>query len=113
MATKATGLELHGEVIAPGDAQYDDARALFNAWFDKRPALIARCADVDDVVKAVGFARAEGLDTAIRCGAHNAAGLGSVEGGLVIDLSGLRSIRVDSDAKVAHIGGGCLFRDVD
>jgi len=110
------GLEtfrLHGDVITPGDAEYDTARAVHNAWFDKRPAVIARCADADDVVAAVNFGRAEGLPTAIRGGSHNGAGLASVDDGLVIDLSGLRSIRVDREAKVATIGGGCLLGEVD
>src|SRR5579864_3378332 len=111
MAT--TELRLHGQVIAPDDREYDEARKLYNAMFDKRPALIARCADVDDVVAAVRFGREKGLDTAIRCGGHNGAGLGSVDDGLVIDLRGLNDIRVDADERIAHVGGGCLLNEVD
>src|SRR5207248_11301310 len=93
--------KLHGSVTRPGDADYDEARALYNAMIDKKPALIARCADVDDVVAAVNFGREQGLDIAIRCGGHNGPGLGSVDHGLVIDLAGLEHISVDADAGVA------------
>jgi FAD/FMN-containing dehydrogenase len=105
--------KLHGEVTRPDDADYDDVRALFNAMIDKRPALIASCADRDDVVAAVNFGREQGLDIAIRGGGHNGPGLGSVDDGLVIDLSGLKTITVDPDARVATIGGGCVLGDVD
>ena len=80
---------------------------------DKRPALIARCADADDVVSAVNFGRERGLDIAVRCGGHNGAGLGSVDDGLLIDLSGLKGIEVDADARTATIGGGSLLKEVD
>src|SRR5437764_6899926 len=105
--------KLHGSVTRPGDPDYDEVRALYNAMIDKRPALIARCADRDDVVAAVNFGREQGLDIAIRCGGHNGPGLGSVDDGLVIDLSGLKPIAVDPDARTATIGGGCLLGDVD
>jgi len=104
---------LHGDVIRPEDSNYDEARALFNAMIDKRPALIARCADVDDVVSAVNFGRDSGLDIAIRCGGHNGPCLGSVDDGLMIDLSGLKSIEVDADARTARVGGGCLLGEID
>ena len=105
--------KLHGSVTRPGDSDYDDVRALYNAMIDKRPALIARCADRDDVVAAVNFGREQGLDIAIRCGGHNGPGLGSVDDGLVIDLSGLKAITVDPDSRTAKVGGGCLVGDVD
>jgi len=105
--------KLHGEVTRPDDADYDDVRALFNAMIDKRPALIAGCADRDDVVAAVNFGREQGLDIAIRGGGHNGPGLGSVDDGLVIDLSGLKTITIDPDARIATIGGGCVLGDVD
>jgi len=105
--------KLDGGVTRPTDTDYDEVRALYNAMIDKRPALIARCADKDDVVAAVNFGREQGLDIAIRCGGHNGPGLGSVDKGLVIDLSGLKSITVDPDARIATIGGGCLAGDVD
>ena len=86
----APGFE--GDVIGPADAGYDDARALYNAMFDKRPAVIARCTSAADVARAVGFARAHGMPLAIRGGAHNGAGLASVDDGIVADLSPLRSV---------------------
>ena len=104
---------LHGSVTRPEDSDYDESRALYNAMIDKRPALIARCADRDDVVAAVNFGREQGLDIAIRCGGHNGPGLGSVDDGLVIDLSGLKTITVDPDSRTATVGGGCLVGDVD
>jgi len=105
--------KLHGGVTRPGDPDYDEVRALYNAMIDKRPALIARCADVDDVVAAVAFGRENGLDIAIRGGGHNGGGLGSVDDGLMIDLSGLKQIDVDPDARKATIGGGALLGEVD
>ena len=81
-----------------GDGEYDDARALYNAMIDKHPALIVRCSDVADVIAAVAFGRTQGLDIAIRGGGHNGGGLGSVDDGLVIDLSGMRGVRVDPEA---------------
>src|ERR671930_409339 len=105
--------KLHGTVTRPSDPDYDEVRALYNAMIDKRPALIARCANRDDVVAAVNFGREQGLDIAIRCGGHNGPGLGSVDDGLVIDLSGLKTITVDPDARTATIGGGCLLGEVD
>src|SRR5262245_24560112 len=105
--------KLHGGVTRPTDSDYDEVRGLYNAMIDKRPALIARCADTDDVVASVNFGREQGLDIAIRCGGHNGPGLGSVDNGLVIDLSGLKSITVDPDARTATVGGGCLAGDID
>jgi hypothetical protein len=104
---------LHGTVTRPDDSDYDEVRALYNAMIDKRPALIARCADRDDVVAAVKFGREQGLDIAIRCGGHNGPGLGSVNDGLVIDLSGLKTVTVDPESRTAKVGGGCLVGDVD
>ncbi|MGB2875575.1 MAG: FAD-binding oxidoreductase [Gaiellaceae bacterium] len=104
---------LQGGVTRPVDSGYDEARALHNGMIDKRPALIALCASVDDVVEAVNFGRKQGVDIAIRCGGHNGAGLGSVDDGLLIDLGGLKSIAVDPEARTAKIGGGCLLGDVD
>ena len=109
----AFAAQLHGGVTRPTDPDYDEVRALYNAMIDKRPALIARCADVDDVVASVNFGREQGLEIAIRCGGHNGPGLGSVDNGLVIDLSGLKTVTVDPDAKTAAVGGGCLFGDID
>jgi len=120
MASMATGglgaalaAEIRGQVIDPANDGYDEARALYNAMIDKRPALIARCADVADVIAAVDFARTNGLDLAVRGGGHNGAGLGSVDDGLVVDLSGLRDVRVDPDSRTAVVGGGATLGEVD
>jgi FAD binding domain/Berberine and berberine like len=104
---------VRGAVLSPGDVDYDDARALYNAMIDKRPAVIVRCNDVADVMAAVTFGREQELDIAIRGGGHNGGGLGSVDDGLVIDLSGMRNVRVDPDARTAVAGGGALLGDVD
>jgi FAD/FMN-containing dehydrogenase len=102
-----------GRLIGPDDADYDEARRLFNAMIDKRPALIARCASADDVAKALGFAREHDLRVAIRGGSHNGAGLGSVDDGVVIDLSLLRDVEVDPEARTVRVGGGCTWGEVD
>jgi FAD binding domain/Berberine and berberine like len=102
-----------GRLIGPGDADYDEARAVYNAMIDKRPALIARCADADDVAIAVGFARDHDLLLAIRGGGHNGAGLGTCDDGVVIDLSLIRDVEVDPGNRTVRVGGGCTWSDVD
>jgi hypothetical protein len=105
--------ELRGELILPADASYDEARKLYNAMIDKRPALITRCADAADVISAVNFARENGLPLAIRGGGHNGAGFGSVEDGLVVDLSPIKGVRVDPAARTVRVGGGATWGEVD
>src|ERR671926_296116 len=90
---------LRGRVIGPGDGEYDAARALYNGMIDKRPRLIARCVDVADVTTSVNFAREEGLLLAIRGGGHNGPGLGSCDDGIVIDMSALKSVRVNPERR--------------
>jgi FAD binding domain/Berberine and berberine like len=102
-----------GELITPADAAYDAARKVYNGMIDKRPALIGRCADVADVVAAVTFAREKGQLLAIRGGGHNGPGLGVCDGGIVIDLSRLKGIRVDQRSQTVRVEGGCLWGDVD
>jgi FAD/FMN-containing dehydrogenase len=104
---------LRGELIAPGDAHYDEARKVYNGMIDKRPRLIARCTDVADVITAVNFGRDNGLPLAIRGGGHNAAGSGVCNDGLVIDLSPMRYVHVDPQKKTIRAGGGALWGDVD
>jgi len=104
---------MRGPVIRPDDPDYDEARKLFNGMIERRPALIARCRDTADVIAAVNHARAEGLTLAVRGGAHNGAGLGSVDDGLVVDLSPMRGIRVDPNARTVRVEGGCTWGDVD
>jgi hypothetical protein len=104
---------LRGELIRPGDADYDAARKLYNGMIDKRPALMARCVDVADVIGAVTFAREQQLTLAVRSGGHNGAGLASCDGGLVIDLSRMKGIHVDPAARTVRVEGGCTWGEVD
>jgi len=104
---------LRGELMGPGDVDYDDARKVYNAMIDKRPALIARCVDVADVIGAVGFARQHLLTLAVRGGGHNGPGLGTCDGGLVIDLSHMKAIHIDVAARTVRVEGGCTWGDVD
>ncbi len=104
---------LRGELIQQGDEGYDAARKVYNGMIDKHPALIARCADVADVIIAVNFAREHNLLVSIRGGGHNAGGLGICDDGLVIDLSLIRYTYVDPVAKTVRVGGGSTWGDVD
>jgi FAD/FMN-containing dehydrogenase len=104
---------LRGSVIEPGDKGYDDARKVYNGMIHKRPRLIARCADVADVIRSVNFARDQDLLLAIRSGGHNAGGLGMCDDGLVIDLASIKYTRVDPTARTVTVGGGCTWGDVD
>ncbi len=104
---------LEGELIQKDDAGYDEARAVYNAMIDKRPAMIAKCANVADVQAAIRFARESGMRTAIRGGGHNAGGLGIVDDGLVIDLSAFNDVTVDPAAGTIRAGGGCTWNEVD
>jgi FAD/FMN-containing dehydrogenase len=105
--------KLRGELIVPGDAQYEKARQVYNAMIDRHPALIARCADVSDVIASVNFARDNNIVLSVRGGGHNAAGLGVCDGGLVIDLSSIRYTHVDPEAGTVRVGGGSTWADVD
>ena len=107
------GAGFRGRLIGSDNPDYDTARKLYNAMIDKKPRLIAQCVDAADVIAAVNVAREAGLDVAVRCGAHNGPGLGSVDDGLVIDLSALRGVIVDPDARIAHVLGGTLLGEVD
>jgi FAD/FMN-containing dehydrogenase len=102
-----------GEVIRRGDANYDSARRVYNAMIDRTPALIARAVDVADVQHAVRFGGEQSLLVAVRGGGHNGGGLGTCNDGLVIDLSRMRSVRVDPDARTVRVDGGCTWGDVD
>jgi len=104
---------LRGDVVQPGDPGYDEARTLYNAMIDKRPRVIARCADERDVAEAVRFGRESGLLVAIRGGGHNGPGLGSCDDGLVIDLSGMKDVQVDPESRTATVAPGCTQGDVD
>src|SRR6185437_1778695 len=97
---------VRGPIVTPSDAAYDSVRQVYNAMIDRRPAVIVRCVDAADVMAALDFARANGLLTAIRGGGHNGGGLGTCDGGLVVDLSLMRHVRVDPEARVADVSGG-------
>ena len=102
-----------GQLLYPDHDGYDEARTIYNAMIDKRPAIIARCANVADVITAVTFARDNNLLVSIRSGGHNGPGLALANDGLVIDLSRLKGIRVDPSAKTARVEAGCTWGDVD
>ena len=102
-----------GELIQPPDAAYESARKVYNGMIDKRPRLIARCADVADVIAAVQFGASNEMLTAIRGGGHNGAGLGVCDDGLVIDLSRMKGIRVNPADKTVRVEAGCVWGDVD
>jgi FAD/FMN-containing dehydrogenase len=104
---------IRGRTVRPADSEYDDARTIHNAMIDKHPRVIARCADVADVLEAVRFGREHGLDTSIRSGGHNGPGLALVDDGLVIDLSRMRGVRVDPQAGTVRVEAGCTWGDVD
>jgi FAD/FMN-containing dehydrogenase len=104
---------LAGVVLAPEDGEYDAARLCFNALIDRRPALIARCRGAGDVAAAFDFARAHELEVAVRGGGHNPAGHCVCDGGLVIDLSLMRGVEVDGEARIARSEGGATWLDFD
>jgi FAD/FMN-containing dehydrogenase len=115
---RATDLEhlrssIGGPVIGPGDEGYDEARSIWNGAIDRRPACIARCTGVADVVVAVHFARERGLDVAVRSGGHGVGGHALCDGGLVIDLSSMNGIRVDPAARTARAEAGVLWGELD
>ena len=95
-AVEGLAAEVKGRVVLQGDEGYDEARALYNAMIDKRPAAVAYCTDEADVAAAIQFARERGLRIAIRAGGHNGGGLGSVDDGLVVDLSAMNKVTVDA-----------------
>ncbi len=104
---------LHGSVLRPGEQGYDAARRIFNGMIDKRPRVIVRALGAGDVMQAVRFARENELLVAIRGGGHNVAGHALCEDGMLIDLSRLRSVRVDPQRRVAHADPGCSYTDFD
>src|SRR6267378_3396398 len=104
---------LRGTLLRPGMTAYEEARRVHNAMIDKRPALIARCAGVADVVRAVNFARENGLLVAVRGGGHNVAGLAVCDGGIVIDLSGMKGIRVDPPGRTVRAEAGVTWGELD
>ena len=104
---------LRGDLVVPGEGKYEEARRVWNGNVDRRPALIVRCQGVADVQHAVSFGRTFGLLVSVRGGGHSAPGYGTNDGGLVIDLSSMKGIRVDPDARTVQAQGGALWRDLD
>ena len=118
VALKQDGLDglkarLRGPLLMPGDAGYEESRTVWNAMIDRRPALVARCLGVGDVIACVQFARANDLLICIKGGGHNIAGLATADGALMLDLSLMRGVWVDPRNRIAHAQAGCLLGDVD
>src|SRR5215213_1643680 len=104
---------LRGEVLRPTDEGYDEARTIHNGMVDRRPTLIARCGGVADVVASVRFARDQQLLISVRCGGHSVPGFSICDGGLMIDLSRMRSVRVDAARQTVRAEGGVTWGDFD
>ncbi len=103
--------QVRGEVVLPGDKRYDEARRVYNAMIDRRPAAVVRCSGVADVIAAVKAARADGLSVSVRGGGHSVPGFGTADGALVVDLGRMRGVRVDPGAGTARAEGGCTWGD--
>lgn len=101
------------DFITPGDARYDEERAVFNAMIDRHPAVIAKCASASDVRDALDHARAEGLEVAVRSGGHSVAGCSVNDGGIVIDVREMNQVEVDADRRVARVGAGATWAEFD
>jgi hypothetical protein len=112
-ARSELGSSFGGQLIGPGDSSYEEERTMFNAMIDKKPSVIAKCSSTGDVASVIGFARTHDLPLAVRGGGHNGGGLGSVDDGVVADLSEMNSVSVDADAKTARVGGGATWAEVD
>src|SRR5262244_287704 len=112
-AITALKSDLRGELIEPNDSRYEMTRKVYNAMIDRKPRLIARCADVADVIATVKFGREHKLPLSIRGGGHNAAGLGVCDDGMVIDLAPIKYVRVDPSSRTVQVGAGCKWSDVD
>jgi FAD/FMN-containing dehydrogenase len=105
--------QMHGPVITESDDAYEEARHVYNYMIDRRPAAVALCTSTTDVVAVVNFARETGSDLAVRGGGHSVPGFGTADGAVVADLSGMRAVRVDPDARIAYAQGGATLGDVN
>jgi FAD/FMN-containing dehydrogenase len=113
MTTGALHVDLPGEVIRPGDATYDEVRAVFNGMIDRRPLVVLRCRETADVVRGVAFAREHDLPVSIRGGGHSVAGNAVCDGGIMLDLSRMKDLRVDPDRRIARAGPGLALGELD
>ena len=104
---------LKGGIILPEDPNYDEVRQIWNAMIDKKPAIIVQCSDADDVVKSIAFARASGLEISVRGVGHNIAGNSLCDDGLMIDLSKMKSVRVDQEQRRSYVAPGATLGDFD
>lgn len=104
---------VRGDIVQPGDPDYDEARRVYNAMHDKRPAVVVRAVDAGDVIATVDFARETGLLLAVRGGSHSVPGYGTCDDGVVLDLGRMRGIRVDPETRTARVEGGCTWADVN
>ena len=100
-------------VVTPTDPGYDDARRVYNGMIDLRPAAVVQCRTVGDVVATVKAARDQGVELAVRGGAHSVPGFGTTDGGIVCDLSAMAAVDVDPEARTARVGGGATLHDLD
>ena len=105
--------KVRGEVTLPADANYHERRKIYNAMIDKHPGMLVKCMDFADVIESVNFARENTLSVAVRGGGHNGGGLGLSEGGLVIDLSGIKFVKVNPVENTVWVGGGNIWAEVD
>ena len=110
---EAFTLQIRGEIILPTNKEYNETRKVYNGMINKHPGMFVMCVDVADVMSAVNFGRENNLLIAIRGGGHNGGGLGLCDDGLVIDLSGIKFIRVDTSNNTVRVGGGNLWGEVD
>lgn len=112
-AYSALRRKFKGELLRPSDPGYEESRTIWNGMVARRPGLIARCVDANDIRAAIGAAIDTRIVTAIRCGGHSLAGFSTCDGGLVIDLSRMREVTVDPHARRARVAGGCLLGSID
>ena len=105
--------QLQGRIVLPNDSEYDESRTIYNAMIDKKPALFVKCKNKEDVSRAIHFAKENGLEVAVKAGGHNGAGLALVDNGLVIDLSEMKSIKINPDERIAIVEPGNTLSDVD
>lgn len=113
MKTKLQQLQIKGTVLQAGDAEYDNTRKVWNGMIDRKPAFIAQCTNADDISECVKFARKNNLIVSIRGGGHNVAGNAVVDGGLMIDLSKMKEIKVDIANRTATVEPGVILREFD